>query len=127
MAYGVLSLRNYYAEMSPEERRERQEFVYESTVFMRDRLFSSEAYERCGISRETAKEFLSRSEHVRHFRNLMFANVVPNMKKIGLLDGFLQEKYDEIGILHLQDFDTAGLLQSYIEGENNPAAERAVD
>ena len=125
VAYGVLSLRNYYAEMSPEERRERQEFVYESTVFMRDRLFSSEAYERCGISRETAKEFLSRSEHVRHFRNLMFANVVPNMKKIGLLDGFLEEKYAEIGILQLQDFDTEAFLQSYIDGDNSLAADRA--
>ncbi|MCZ6552463.1 MAG: ferritin-like domain-containing protein [SAR324 cluster bacterium] len=125
VAYGVLSLRNYYAEMSPEERRERQEFVYESTVFMRDRLFSSQAYERCGISRETAKEFLSRSEHVRHFRNLMFANVVPNMKKIGLLDGFLEEKYAEIGILQLQDFDTEAFLQSYIDGDNSLAADRA--
>ena len=127
VAYGVLSLRNFYNEMNEKDRLERQEFVFEATVHMRDRLFSTQAYERLGIDLESVKDFHSRSEHVRHFRKLMFANVVPNMKKIGLLDGFLQEKYDEIGILHLQDFDTAGLLQSYIEGENNPAAERAVD
>ena len=127
VAYGVLSLRNFYREMNEKERRERQEFVFEATVHMRDRLFSTQAYERLGIDLESVKDFHSRSEHVRHFRKLMFANVVPNMKKIGLLDGFLQEKYDEIGILHLQDFDTAGLLQSYIEGENNPAADAAVD
>ena len=125
VAYGVLSLRDFYSRMSPEERRERQEFVYEATVHMRDRLFSTQAYERVGIDREAAEKFISKSEHVKHFRNLMFAKVVPNMKKIGLLEGFLEEKYAEIGILDLQDFDTEALLKSYIDGENSLDADRA--
>ena len=47
------------------------------------------------------------------------------MKKIGLLSGFLEEKFSEMGILALQDFDSEGLLQSYIEGKNSLAADRA--
>jgi hypothetical protein len=125
VAYGVLSLRNHYREMSEPERRERQEFVYEATLHMRDRLFSIQAYERAGIPRATVEEYLQRNEHVRTFRTLMFANVVPNMKKIGLLDGFLEQKYGEMGILGLQDFDSDGLLRSYIEGENSLAADKA--
>ena len=125
VAYGVLSLRNFYHDMAEPERRERQEFVYEATLHMRDRLFGVQAFERLGIDRATIEEYLGRNQHVRNFRNLMFVNVVPNMKKIGLLDGFLAEKYAEMGILGLQDFDSDGLLRSYIEGENSLAADRA--
>jgi ribonucleotide reductase beta subunit family protein with ferritin-like domain len=125
VAYGVLSLRNYYNEMNEQERRERQEFVFEATLHMRDRLFSTQAYERVGIDPAIVAEYLNRSQHVRNFRNLMFVNVVPNMKKIGLLGGVLEQKYGEMGILNLQDFDSDGLLRSYIEGENSLAADKA--
>lgn len=125
VAYGVLSLTNFYDDMNEKDRLERQEFVYESTLHMRDRLFSTEAHERIGIKREVILDFLSRSEHVRNFRNLMFINVVPNMKKIGLLNGFLEQKFEEMGILGLQDFDSDKLLRSYIDGENSLAADQA--
>ena len=125
VAYGVLSLNDFYIDMSEKDRLERQEFVYQSTIHMRDRLFSTEAHERVGIERAVIQDFMHRSEHVRNFRNLMFINVVPNMKKIGLLSGFLEQKFDEMGILGLQDFDSDKLLQSYIEGENSLAADQA--
>ena len=125
VAYGVLSLRNFYDDMSEKERLERQEFVYEATIRMRDRLFSTQAHERAGIDPKLIEDFLERSDNVRNFRKLMFVNVVPNMKKIGLLSGFLEEKFDQMGILALQDFDTEGLLNSYIDGDNSLAADRA--
>ncbi len=116
VAYGVLALRNYYNDMSEKDRLERQEFIYESTVKMRDRLFSTQVAEKMGIPKEEIVTFLTDSQYIREFRSLMFVNVVPNIKKIGLLDGFLEEKYAEMGILHLQDFDTEGLLNSMIDG-----------
>jgi hypothetical protein len=125
VAYGVLALTDFYNGMNEKDRLERQEFVYESTLHMRDRLFSTEAHERVGIDREVILDFFNRSEHVRSFRNLMFINIVPNMKKIGLLSGFLEEKFGEMGILALQDFDSDKLLQSYIDGENSLAADQA--
>ena len=124
VAYGVLSLRHHYEEMSEKERLERQEFVYEATVLMRDRLFNTSAYEKLGIDPKAVEDFLSRSNYARQFRSLMFVNVVPNMKKIGLLNGFLEKKFEEMGILALQDFDTDGLLKKYIYGEESLEADR---
>ncbi|HUJ76250.1 MAG TPA: ferritin-like domain-containing protein [bacterium] len=124
VAYGVLSLRNYYQDMRPEDRKERQEFVYESTVLMRDRLFSTQALERVGIDKSVAEGYLANSPVVKQFRSLMFVNVVPNMKKIGLLPGFLEQKFAEMGILQLQDFDTDGMLHSYIYGKDSLQGEQ---
>jgi hypothetical protein len=125
VAYGVLSLRSFYSEMNEKDRQERQEFVYEATIRMRDRLFSTEAAERCGIPKQVMTDFMTRSVYIKQFRSLMFVNVVPNMKKIGLLDGFLAEKYGEMGILQLQDFDTEGLLNKYIYGGDSLEADQA--
>ena len=124
VAYGVLSLRHHYDEMSEKERLERQEFVYEATILMRDRLFNTAAYEKLGIDPKAVEDFLSRSNYAKRFRSLMFVNVVPNMKKIGLLSGFLEKKFEEMGILGLQDFDTEGLLTKYIYGEESLEADR---
>jgi hypothetical protein len=124
VAYGVLSLRGHYSQMDPKERLERQEFVYEATIRMRDRLFSTQAYERMGVDRKTIEDLFMRSGIIKQFRSLMFVNVVPNMKKIGLLEGFLAEKFAEMGILQLQDFDTEGLLNSYIYGKDSLQADQ---
>jgi hypothetical protein len=72
-------------------------------------------------------EFMARSPIIKQFRSLMFVNVVPNMKKIGLVEGFLAEKYAEMGILQLQDFDTEGLLNSYIYGKDSLEADQKAD
>ena len=125
VAYGVLSLRDYYSEMNEKDRRERQEFVYEATIRMRDRLFSTQAHEKCGIPRQVVVDFMARSTYIKQFRSLMFVNVVPNMKKIGLLDGFLAEKYGEMGILQLQDFDTECMLNKYIYGGESLEADQS--
>ncbi|HUJ76249.1 MAG TPA: ferritin-like domain-containing protein [bacterium] len=115
VAYGVLSLKDHYADMSEAERRERQEFVYEATLMMRNRLFSGQIFERMGLERAAVSESMRNSTEVKNFTNLLYANVVPNMKKIGLLDGFLAEKFAELDILRFQDVDTDGMIQSFIQ------------
>jgi len=124
VAYGVFSLADYYTDMSEKDKLERQEFVYEATVMMRDRLFSTQAYEKMGLNKKEIETFLTQSPMIKNFRSLMFANVVPNMKKIGLLDGFLREKYQGMGLGELEDFDTEGLLNSYIYGDNSLEADQ---
>ena len=49
VAFGVLSLKEYYAELSTPELRERQEFAFEAAVRMRDRFLQQEVWERMGI------------------------------------------------------------------------------
>ena len=125
VAYGVLSLRNFYQEMNEKERRERQEFVYEAVSLMRDRLFSSKFYEKIGFKKEEVGDYLRRSPGAKDFRNQLFINVVPNIKKTGLLDGFLKEKFAEIGILQYEDVDAEKLLNGFIFSEANAPREGA--
>jgi len=45
----VLSLQDYYQELSAAELRERQEFAFEAAVRMRDRMQLQEVWERMGV------------------------------------------------------------------------------
>ncbi|HEY4376085.1 MAG TPA: ferritin-like domain-containing protein, partial [Acidimicrobiales bacterium] len=49
VAFGVLSLKEYYAELSDAELMERQEFAFEAAVRMRDRFLQQEIWERMGV------------------------------------------------------------------------------
>src|SRR5438045_1092788 len=49
VAFGVLSLQEYYAQLSAKELEERQEFAFEAAVRMRDRFLQQEVWERLGI------------------------------------------------------------------------------
>jgi hypothetical protein len=59
VAFGVLSLKEYYAELTDAEMRERQEFAFEAAVRMRDRFLQQEVWERMGVDvrRRPAKLF----------------------------------------------------------------------
>ena len=50
VAFGVLSLQDFYTELDSKEIRERQEFAYEAAVRMRDRFLQQEVWERMGIN-----------------------------------------------------------------------------
>ena len=49
VAFGVLSLQDYYQELTVAELRERQEFAFEAAVRMRDRFLQQEVWERMGV------------------------------------------------------------------------------
>ncbi|MBI3992554.1 MAG: ferritin-like domain-containing protein [Candidatus Lambdaproteobacteria bacterium] len=117
VAFGVIALNDYYSRMNEAQRRERQEFVYEACVLMRGRLFSGEAYERMGVNPEQIKETMRQSDEVRDFRANLFSQIVPNMRKVGLLDGWLAERFAEMDVLHFKDYDADAVLESLILGQ----------
>jgi hypothetical protein len=49
VAYGVLSLRDYYKDQPEAVRREREDFVYEAARLMRDRFLFQEVWEKTGL------------------------------------------------------------------------------
>ncbi|MGN6694490.1 MAG: ferritin-like domain-containing protein, partial [Aquihabitans sp.] len=49
VAFGVLSLKEYYAELSDAEMLERQEFAFEAAVRMRDRVLQQEVWDRFDV------------------------------------------------------------------------------
>ena len=108
VAFGVLSLKEYYAQLSAAEIRERQEFAFEAALRMRDRLMMHAVWERCGIDRETITRMLFeiRKPGVNPFQAALFSKIVPNCKKLGLLDagdGWLRERFTEIGVIEYED------------------------
>ena len=50
VAFGVLSLQEYYRQLTHAEIRERQEFAFEAAVRMRDRFLQQEVWDRMGVN-----------------------------------------------------------------------------
>ena len=129
VAFGVLSLKEYYAELTDLELRERQEFAFEAAVRMRDRLLAVEVWERMGAD---PKEIIKRIRGDRledPFQQMLFAKIVPNCKKLGLLDasgGWLRERFTEIGVIQFEDWaDTEEEYAAFALGEQLPSEQTA--
>ncbi|MEI8000014.1 MAG: ferritin-like domain-containing protein [Actinomycetes bacterium] len=109
VAFGVISLKEYYAGLTQAEILERQEFAFEAALRMRDRLMMHAVWERMGIDRAdiTRLMFALRAEGTNPFQAALFSKIVPNCRKLGLLDagdGWLRERFTEIGVI---DFEHA--------------------
>jgi len=111
VAFGVLSLKEYYAELSDAELRERQEFAFEAAVRMRDRFLQQEVWERMGVDVQEALSLVLQDESRKMFQNVLFSKIVPNCKKLGLLDaadGWLRERFTELGVIQFEDWVDTG-------------------
>ena len=86
VAFGVLSLKEYYQQLSNAEIRERQEFAFEAAVRMRDRFLQQETWERLGVDVKEAVKVMMRAPDRPIFQAMLFSKIVPNCKKLGLLD-----------------------------------------
>ena len=117
VAFGVLSLKEYYAELSDAEMRERQEFAFEAAVRMRDRFLQQEVWERMGVDgRKMVKLLLETPPDQQIFQQMLFSKIVPNCKKLGLLDAsdqWLRHRFEEIGVIQFEDWADTG--EEYLE------------
>ncbi len=86
VAFGVLSLREVYAASTDAEIKERQEFAYEAAVRMRDRFLSQEVWERHGVNPRDVVPLVLNDPTRQLFQTMLFSKIVPNCKKLGLLD-----------------------------------------
>ncbi len=111
VAFGVLSLKEYYAELSQAEIRERQEFAFEAAVRMRDRFLQQEVWERMGIEPRKVLPLVMASPQRALFQQMLFTKIVPNCKKLGLLDagdGWLRQRFGELGVIQFEDWQDTG-------------------
>ncbi|MCB1013989.1 MAG: ferritin-like domain-containing protein, partial [Acidimicrobiales bacterium] len=77
VAFGVLSLKEYYEGLDADEIRERQEFAFEAAVRMRDRLLQQEVWERLGIDSKEAVQAVMLSPERQLFQQMLFSKIVP--------------------------------------------------
>ena len=111
VAFGVLSLQDFYQELNSKEIRERQEFAYEAAVRMRDRFLQQEVWERMGVDVKEALMLTLADPNRNVFSGMLFSKIVPNCKKLGLLDagdGWLRTKFTELGVIEYEDWVDTG-------------------
>jgi len=119
VAYGVLSLRDFYQGVSEKERLEREDFVYEAAVLMRDRFLFQQVWENLGMPVAECVAVAEHSEAQRLFRQSLFSRIVPAIKRVGLLSPRQRERFEALGILGYEASDEP--LEVYL-GEPPPLA-----
>ena len=129
VAFGVLSLKEYYADLSDAEMMERQEFAFEAAVRMRDRFLQQEVWERMGLKPKEVLPLLINNPNRLLFQQMLFTKIVPNCKKLGLLDannGWLRHKFEELGVIHFEDLsDTSDEYEAFALSSSELGAEVA--
>lgn len=114
VAFGILSLGEYYQDLSSGELKDRQDFLLEHTVHAKARSTTPEVWERMGVRVEDVVPFIMeaaasmRTSPVQGFQNGFFAKLVPNVRRLGLLDandGYLRRAWGEAGLLEFEFAD----------------------
>jgi hypothetical protein len=104
VAFGVLSLRDYYREQPESVKREREDFVYEAARLMRDRFLFQEVWEKLGMPTKECMEIALHNQGQVMFRQMLFAKIVPAMKKMDLLSDRQRQRFAELGILQFENW-----------------------
>ena len=105
------TVQEFYAELSDAEMKDRQEFTFEAAVRMRDRFLQQEVWERMGVPVKDAVRLVMADEGRKEFQNILFSKIVPNCKKLGLLDRndyWLRKKFSEINVIQFEDWTDTG-------------------
>jgi hypothetical protein len=107
VAFGVLSLRDTYKDMSERELRDREDFVVLSSKLMHGRLLGEEVWERLGYPHDECVEAVQGSESMRLFRRLCFSKIVPNVKRLGLLTPYVRKAFEELDIIEYETWEAS--------------------
>jgi hypothetical protein len=105
VAFGRLSLKDYYPQLTQKERDEREEFVIEASFLMRDRFMAEEVWRRLGYPDEDFQKYVYDSQILVEFRKLLFSRIVPTIKDIGLWGPKVQKAYAEMGVIDFSSID----------------------
>ena len=112
VAFGVLSLKEYYAELSAP----RSASARSSPSRRPCACATGSCSRRCGIAWacpvKEAVSLVMMSPEQQLFQQLLFSKIVPNCKKLGLLDagadkgqpGWLRQKFGELGVIQFEDW-----------------------
>jgi len=130
VAFGVLSLKECYEQFTDKEIADRQEFAFESALRMRDRFMQQEVWERMGVNTRDILPLILADPTRIMFQSLLFSKIVPNCKKLGLLDRngqWLRRRFEEMNVIQFEDWaDTGEEYTSFelgadVSAQANPA------
>ncbi|HET9623522.1 MAG TPA: ferritin-like domain-containing protein [Kofleriaceae bacterium] len=105
VAFGILTLRDYYRDQPENVKREREDFVFEAARLMRDRFLFQEVWEKNGLPAKKCMEITLNSHAQKLFRSLLFSKIVPAIKKMDLLSDRQRVRFAELGILQFETWE----------------------
>jgi hypothetical protein len=124
VAFGRLTLRDYYRQLTERERREREDFIIEGCYLMRDRIRGTEIWENFGIPVKEIDGLVQNSDYMRIYRSMLFSRIVPCVRDIGLWGQRLQDVYAEMGVLDMAKQDLEVVMKQDEEVADKLDAER---
>ncbi|GJL95881.1 MAG: hypothetical protein DHS20C05_22860 [Hyphococcus sp.] len=119
VAFGRVTLKEYYPHLTQAERDEREEFLVEACYLMRDRFEARELYQHLGLPVDQVVEAQENSEFQRHFKSMLFQRIVPIVRDVGLWSDKIQAAYTDMGVIGFADVD----YEQLSENDNKRAAE----
>ncbi len=111
VAFGRLTLRDYYPQLTQKERDEREEFAAEACYTMRDRFGAEEVWAALGLPVDECAAYMQQSEFMKQYRTALFTRIVPVMKDIGLWGEKIRSAYAQMGILEFARTNLGELAQ----------------
>ena len=111
VAFGVLSLKEVYEGMTDQEMKDRQEFAFEAAIRMRDRFLSQEVWEKHGVNPRDVVPLVLNDPTRDIFQQMLFSKIVPNCKKLGLLDRndkWLRHRFEEMNVIQFEEWEDTG-------------------
>lgn len=105
VAFGVMSLKGFYADMPENELRDREDFVVESSRLLRDRFLAQEVWATVGLPQAECEAAAASSEMLKLFRRLLFSKIVPNVKRLGLLTPRVRKGFEELDVIEYETWE----------------------
>jgi hypothetical protein len=103
VAFGMLSLSDYYADMPQNELKDREDFIIYACELSRDRLIGDQIADAMGWRREDVRQTVLNSPVFTQFRKSLFMRIVPNLKRLGLLTPRVREAFTRLDILQFEN------------------------
>ncbi len=104
VAFGVNYLEEFTKTLSPEERDARAFVALDALRLLRDPVADREVFEKFGWDVEHAMDFFRGNFSRYNFKIQLFGRIIPNLKKIGLLETeAVRQVYGEIGLLDFEN------------------------
>ncbi len=107
VAFGVMTLKGRYEDMAPNELRDREDFVVESSRLLRDRFLAQEVWATVGLPQRECEEAAESSMMMQMFRRLLFSKIVPNVKRLGLLTPRVRKGFEELDVIEYETWEAS--------------------
>jgi len=108
VTFGVNYPEEFVATLSEEEKEDRAQFAYEACIVSRDRLIPTDVYRHFGWDVEETRQVLVERGLNADFLNMLYARIIPNLARIGLLTEKIRPKFEEMGVLNFENLATDG-------------------